>query len=82
MQLPGLRQESFFKDLKAWIEAGGSPMVHLPRDGWSLLHLAAEFQDLEAVEYLIALGCDPNTADFHGHTPLHIAVSIDIDGDV
>lgn len=80
MHIPRFREESFLRDLKAWIRAGGSPTVVLPRDGWTLLHLAAEFQDLTAIEYLVALGCDPNSLDFHGQTPLHIAADSETDG--
>ena len=49
-------------------------------DGDSVLHIALRcFRDddkelLEAVKALVGYGCDPLEANFHGHTPLHIAV--------
>lgn len=82
MQVPRFREESFFRDIKAWISTGGSHTALLPRDGWSLLHLAANFQDVEAIEYLISMGCDPNSLDANGQTPLHIAVDSETDGAV
>ena len=47
--------------------------------GWSLLHYAAEFQDIPAIEYLIEHGADPNGRDIYGVTPLHLAIDSEID---
>ena len=76
---PTFSEETFFKDIKEWIESGGDAKAISSQSNWSLLHLAAEFQDIAAIEYLINLGCDPNLPDVYGQTPLHIAISIDID---
>ena len=52
---PDLREILFLDDVKRWIESGGSPHVVRSESGSSLLHIAAEFQCVEAIEYLIAL---------------------------
>jgi len=75
-------EESCYRDIKRWIEAGGSIQVAHPRTGFTLLHLASEFQCVEAVEYLIGLGIDPNILDSNGQTPLHVAVDSEIDSSV
>lgn len=80
MPFPTFSEATFLKDIKQWIDSGGDPKSIDPKSGWSLLHFAAEFQDIAAIEYLINLSCDPNQPDNYGQTPLHIAVGSDIDG--
>jgi ankyrin repeat protein len=82
MTFPIYTQDRFLEAVMNWIESGGSANVIEPRLGWSLLHLAAEFQNVAAIEYLIAAGADPNQRDPYGRTPLHIAVDSEIDGAV
>ena len=76
---PDYSEEHFLRDVKKWVASGASAKVVRPRDGYSLLHQAAEFQDVAAIEYLIGAGCDPNQRDNYGQTPLHIAVDSEID---
>jgi ankyrin repeat protein len=80
MLFPQYSQETFLTDIKLWIEGGGSAKVIHSQSGWTLLHIAAEFQDIKAREYLVNSGCDPNERDKNGQTPLHIAVDSEIDG--
>src|SRR5689334_14882706 len=82
MNFPMIREERCLADIKRWIEGGGSTDVIHSRSGSTLLHLAAEFQCVEAIEYLIGLGMDPNILDANGQTPLHIAVDSEIDSTV
>jgi len=63
-----------------YLDAGGDPNAVLPNSSWTLLHLAAEFQDLELVQRLVSTGADLNRPDEFGQTALHFAVDIDIDG--
>jgi ankyrin repeat protein len=78
-KFPVLREERYLDDVKRWIEQGGSPHVTQSEGGWTLLHIAAEYQCVEAIEYLISLNCNPNLVDAFGQTPLHIAVDSEID---
>src|SRR5882724_11026151 len=80
MTFPEFSRGTFLKDIKRWVENGGSVETTDPENGWSLLHFAAEFQDIAAIEYLIESGCNPNWPDKNGQTPLHIGVDSDIDG--
>jgi uncharacterized protein len=80
MMFPEFSHETFLKDIKRWVESGGSIETTDPKGGWSLLHIAAELKDVAAIEYLINSGCSPNRRDNYGQTPLHIAVDSDIDG--
>jgi ankyrin repeat protein len=80
MDFPDISNEHFFRDVKQWIEKGGSPNVKRSNSGWSLLHDAAELDEVEALEYLISHGCDPNCQDIFGQTPLHLAIDSDLDG--
>lgn len=41
--------------------------------GRSLLHLAVECENVEAVAFLLDLGCPPDANDARGQTPLHVA---------
>ena len=82
MNFPMIMVESCYRDIKRWIEAGGSTQVTHPKTGFTLLHLASEFQCVEAIEYLIGLGVDPNILDSNGQTPLHVAVDSEIDSTV
>jgi ankyrin repeat protein len=79
---PRFREETFLEDIQRWVVQGGSADAVQPQSGWSLLHFAAEFQDVIAIDYLIHLGVDPNRRDLYGQTPLHIAVDSEIDGTV
>ena len=79
MDFPMILEESCYTDIKRWVEAGGSTQVTDPRTGFTLLHIASEFQCVEAVEYLIGLGMDPNILDSNGQSPLHIAIDSEID---
>ena len=79
MAFPRFSEETFLKDITKWIETGGSAGILHPESGWSLLHFAAEFQDVAAIEYLINSGCALNLRDKDGQTPLHIAIDSEID---
>jgi ankyrin repeat protein len=80
--LPKFSNEHFLRDIKLWLESGGSANAFYPQSGWSLLHAAAELQDVAAIDYLIQVGADPNQRDIYGLTPLHIAVDSEIDGNI
>jgi|SRR5882724_598119 len=77
--LPVFREDRLFEDVKRWIESGGSASAIKPESNWWLLNIAAEFQCVEAIEYLISQGGDPNLPDKFGSTPLHISVDSEID---
>jgi ankyrin repeat protein len=79
MNFPGFTSESFLANIQAWISNGGSAEVTDSQLQWSLLHYAAEFQNIEAVEFLIRCGCNPNAQNRYGQTPLHIAVDSETD---
>src|SRR2546423_5118514 len=80
MAFPIFTSEHFLRDIKQWVESGGSANAIHPKSGWSLLHVAAELKDVAAIDYLIEAGADPNQRDIYGQTPLHIAVDSEIDG--
>jgi ankyrin repeat protein len=82
MTLPRFSNEHFLRDIKQWLESGGSANAFYPQSGWSLLHVAAELQDVAAIDYLIQVGADPNQRDIYGQTPLHMAVDSEIDGTI
>jgi len=75
-------EETFLSDIRVWIEQGGSHLAVRPLLGWTLLHLAAEWQCVEAIEFLVGLGCDVNVTDDSSQTPLHIAVDSEIDATI
>jgi ankyrin repeat protein len=77
---PNLISGRLVSSIKRWLESGGSPNWTNNLSGWSFFHLAAEDSDIEAIEYLFALGCDINARDIYGQTPLHLAIDADIDG--
>jgi ankyrin repeat protein len=82
MNFPRIEEESCLRDIKRWVEEGGSAKITHRESGWTLLHIASEFQCVEAIEYLIGLGCDPNSPDMYGQTPLHFAVDSEIDATI
>jgi hypothetical protein len=72
--------EDFFAHLVKWVRAGGDVQRYRTKAGWTLLHLAAEFCDTEAIRYLLKLGVDPEDRDHNnGWTALHLAVDAEFD---
>jgi uncharacterized protein len=68
--------------IKRWIDNGGTLHQVINDSGWSFLHVAAEYSDVAAIEYLFSSGCDLNVRDFNGTTSLHRAIDAEIDGSV
>ena len=64
--------------LRWWLEtAGKAPDFRNPMNGDTLLHLACEAGEADAVRYLLSRGADPNRPCMHkngGSTPLHRAI--------
>jgi ankyrin repeat protein len=73
-------EENFLSQINRWIEGGASVNATHPQSGWSLLHLAAEFQHVEAIELLIKNGCNSNLKDIYGQIPLDLAIDSELDG--
>lgn len=44
------------------------------KEGWTSLHMAAEFQHVEFVRWLLSNGADVSSRSIDGYTPLHMAV--------
>ena len=65
--------------LETYVAAGGSVTWSDSSTGNSLLHIAAEVQDLDAIRALARYGADVNGQNSAGATPLHVAVDVDID---
>jgi len=59
--------------VKEQIEADGS-LVTSPIDGRSPLHLAADYGQLEVLEYLASKGADLNAKDKHGISVILAAI--------
>lgn len=79
---PEYTQKNFHRVITEWIRQGGSPDARYPKGGdhaWTLLHIAAEYRDLEAIKLLVASGANLNLQDDQGWTPLHLAVDSDCD---
>lgn len=66
--------------LDEYLARGGNPSAAHSESGWTLLHYAAEHEDVELIEALIANGADLEAKTLDGWTPLHFAVDIAIDG--
>ena len=64
--------------LDAWLRADPTLVHAYSFDGWTALHLAAEFGQVEAVRALLAASADPNTGSRGdtGNTPLSVACTI------
>lgn len=73
-------QEDNLQNIQARISAGHGKNEPLGEEGWTLLHSAAENENLIAIEYLVAQGADLEARTTSGWTPLHFAVDIAIDG--
>ncbi|CAD5122432.1 DgyrCDS10856 [Dimorphilus gyrociliatus] len=56
-------------NLKSWILAGVDPNV-TNFDKRTALHIAASIGNVELVEYLLSVGCNPNLEDVHGLTSI------------
>jgi ankyrin repeat protein len=72
--------EHWIEDVRAYLSSGGDINRADKRQGWSLLHIAAEHQQAEVIRFLAANGANLNMQDPNGWTPLHLAVDADIDG--
>ena len=67
--------------LHRYAEAGGDLEVRHAVSGWSLLHTAAEMQDLDALRFIAArVSSLELTSPRCRWTALHQAVDVDIDG--
>jgi ankyrin repeat protein len=75
-----LPKENWLEVLQDYIRDGGDVNEHHPNSDWTLLHLAAEHGNIEAIRLLVNNGADINVRDVKGLTPLHWAVDSDIDG--
>jgi ankyrin repeat protein len=75
----GFRASRVSARIKEWIAAGNDAESFRTEHGWTRLHLAAEYQDTEAVRYLIACGIHPDTRDNSGWSALHLAVDSELD---
>jgi ankyrin repeat protein len=69
--------KSWQEILEAYIQSGGN-LNHQINRGWTLLHNAVEFQNVEAIRWLVKKGADINLPESRGWTPLHLAVDSDI----
>lgn len=66
--------------IEAYLDSGGDINYKDELQGWSLMHYAAEHQNIEAIKILAHRGANLNIQDLNGWTPLHLAVDSDIDG--
>jgi ankyrin repeat protein len=67
-------QDEFTNQVSEYLENGGDPNIRVNKNGWSLLHLAAEFLNCEAAKNLLDNGANPNSIDKEGWSPLHLAI--------
>ena len=70
------------KELGQFVSEGGDVNELLDLNGWTLLQLAAEHENVLVTKALIALGADVDLPDPKGTTPLMQAIDIAIDGHV
>ena len=75
-------EDSFLQNVKKYIEDGNPINVIVNESGWTLLHFATEFLNIEVIEYLVNNGHEINIKDKYGQTPLHIAIDSEIDNTV
>jgi ankyrin repeat protein len=66
-------------ELRQFVMSGGNVDQRHSMSGWTLLHVASEYQNLALIQALIAGGANINSQNHHGWTPLHLAVDADID---
>jgi uncharacterized protein len=70
---------TWIERLAKYIAAGGDINWQHPTTQWTLLHAAVEFRRSDAIRFLVKHGANVNAEDYHGWTPLHLAVDADID---
>ena len=66
-------------ELRSYLAVGGDINATEPYNGWTFVHRAVEHHNLALVEALARAGADLNKQDFHGWTPLHLAMDVGID---
>ena len=73
--------DQMVKDLLCWWQKS-NPKFHKtiidPKSGKTLLHIASDFEYVEIVKELIAMGADPNIRDTESRTPLHSTSNIHV----
>jgi uncharacterized protein len=65
-------------DVQQYLRDGGDPN-HRTEDGRTLLHIAADNQQIGILRLLASHGADLNAKAYQGWTPLHFAVDADCD---
>jgi len=65
------------QDVKSLIKRGADINAQDKFSGWTPLHFAAFYNELDALKLLVQLGADVNTQDKSGWTPLHYAARDD-----
>jgi ankyrin repeat protein len=78
-ELFGVPQAKWGDSALYYIHSGGDLNEHHSETGWTLLHIAVEFEELDVIRLAVSRGADINAQDVQGWTPLHHAVDSDID---
>ena len=67
-------EEKFTDQVSDYLKDGGDPNLVISDIGWTLLHLAAEYSNPDAVRLLVASGGNPNIKDTFGQSPLYLSI--------
>ncbi len=72
-------EDKFTDQVSDYLRDGGDPNLVTDENGWTLLHLAAEYRNPDAVQLLVASGGNPNIKDTSGWSPVHLSIDSEAD---